>query len=785
MLDEPVNPFADATVPKNPFAVSPPADNADAEDKPQNPFVTPAKDDGLSSIPKSKAVMGDFTRSMTRDEQSQYVDRHLEATKKGVKRASNVDRLVNKYKSLLYGVPGVPPGIGEVAGEAASGLSHAYLADKQKNLEVAQGMKEGTIQPPTDTAARAAAKAIAKEVLKIPTEAVKAVETLRYFSDPSVHGTYGNLKNDPVFKMATGYEKFLDKIGLKPQPGRGSDLPTQLAQGGVTIAEMLAPAAIATKAGAGVNVARAATTAAGAALQMNQGVDDAIEHNADDNAILMTAIANAGLGVTDAIPLFDAVSIYRKAAGPGVVKPMAKAIAATALKASRVSVEEGLQEFGQQLGQNYVAKKLYDPDRAVAEGAFQAGLVGGILGFGMGAGGHAHSAMRDAMQSAITARKAADALDEKGDSAAAAAVLKPATEKLADATDVVLQQYEASKEGPDHDTVIPENYGVPADAKPITKTERKAAAAADNATAIHDYIHNKRQPKPLNKFPVIALLKRAGGVKIGSLMDTELKNIGLTTKNMPGLFRKNGKITDGDNFVHDDSELLSDAYEGDGHGYYTTDEIVDAVGQEVHGKPLRTSKEREIEADEAYKSDFIQQMDRAGIDPDQATVADIQEFMDTGQASHVGTPAIVENPFDMQEADKADKADKAENNNRPLESQVMFDPQRDVEKTKTAPLKEKPLETLSSIRKRLISVTGAIRGTNPLKGHKRAGAFYPDKGTVRFIKSAKSSIGVLAHESAHALEHTKEMLPAIKKYGKEIGKLDYDKERVEDHLGTS
>lgn len=92
--------------------------------------------------------------------------------------------------------------------------------------------------------------------------------------------------------------------------------------------------------------------------------------------------------------------------------------------------------------------------------------------------------------------------------------------------------------------------------------------------------------------PVIDMLKRAGGVKPGSPLAGELHAMGITARNMPGLFRKRGRGS-ADNFVRSEIPLFaSDSGADDLNGYIDEREILDAIRDELFGAPRRTPEER-------------------------------------------------------------------------------------------------------------------------------------------------------------------------------------------------
>lgn len=109
--------------------------------------------------------------------------------------------------------------------------------------------------------------------------------------------------------------------------------------------------------------------------------------------------------------------------------------------------------------------------------------------------------------------------------------------------------------------------------------------------AIHDMRSSAAATKRLPKYPAIDMLRKAGGVDPKSPFAGELRNIGVTSKSFPGLF-KNGGIGAADNFErHMDGIFASnrnvDLSDTNADIYVSQDEFLDAVASEVAGSPYR------------------------------------------------------------------------------------------------------------------------------------------------------------------------------------------------------
>ena len=127
--------------------------------------------------------------------------------------------------------------------------------------------------------------------------------------------------------------------------------------------------------------------------------------------------------------------------------------------------------------------------------------------------------------------------------------------------------------------------------------------------------------------PVLSIIRSKGGVRIGSKLDRELRGLDVTPKTNPGLFRKDSGLGDVDNFVKSEHDVLADLPE-DGAGYADPISVMEAIRDELAGRPLRT-------VDEAAAEEFAENIDRVasewlervGLDPN-ATVRQVREFID-------------------------------------------------------------------------------------------------------------------------------------------------------------
>lgn len=143
---------------------------------------------------------------------------------------------------------------------------------------------------------------------------------------------------------------------------------------------------------------------------------------------------------------------------------------------------------------------------------------------------------------------------------------------------------------------------------------------------------DKKQPYA-DRFPVLAILKEKGGVRVGSPLDGELRAMGVTPKTHPGLFRKDGGIGATDNFVVSEHAALNDNLSPGANGYADPNDLAEAIRNEVAGNPLRTLDERQMAENLESLSDNAEQwLDSVGLGRN-ATVKEARDFINRVQAA--------------------------------------------------------------------------------------------------------------------------------------------------------
>lgn len=157
---------------------------------------------------------------------------------------------------------------------------------------------------------------------------------------------------------------------LPADAARKEDFINQLSGGAGSFAGFLAGGLIGNAIGL---PAKASTLIVGAAAGGSQQYEDAERFNAGTLQRFIAFTAGAGLGATEAIPINNMLMRAETATG-GLVTRMLKNTGAS-------SLEEFIQELGQNVGQDVVAQWTYDAQRSIDwKGALKAAAAGGILG---------------------------------------------------------------------------------------------------------------------------------------------------------------------------------------------------------------------------------------------------------------------------------------------------------------------------------------------------------------------------------------------------------------------
>lgn len=130
------------------------------------------------------------------------------------------------------------------------------------------------------------------------------------------------------------------------------------------------------------------------------------------------------------------------------------------------------------------------------------------------------------------------------------------------------------------------------------------------------------------KTPVLSILRKRGGVRIGSPLAQSLNAMGVTNKTAPGLFRKNAGRGAVDNIIAREYDMF-ETLPTDGNGYVEPDAILEAIRAEVSGAPVRpVSEEMDIATAEALADEARRWLQSIGLN-EGASIKEIRERLNS------------------------------------------------------------------------------------------------------------------------------------------------------------
>jgi len=126
------------------------------------------------------------------------------------------------------------------------------------------------------------------------------------------------------------------------------------------------------------------------------------------------------------------------------------------------------------------------------------------------------------------------------------------------------------------------------------------------------------------KFPFINELVKLGGVRVGSVLDQELRAMGVTPQKFRKLFKRDSGLVDVDNIPLKEWKASTALDDGTGN-YVDRGHILDGIERELAGNPIRPDGHKPPESSEA---DFLEQLDRAGLDINSMSNRELRDAMD-------------------------------------------------------------------------------------------------------------------------------------------------------------
>ena len=178
-----------------------------------------------------------------------------------------------------------------------------------------------------------------------------------------------NLKPDAqdrdLFKAGDALRQKSEEVFGKPQENDQS-FWAQVAQGGGTVAGMIAQGPLA--------------IAGGSAMNSSQLYKEARDAGATEEDAKRAAELGAWVGTTEIIPITRALKLLP----PRLRKEVGSKFWKKVSDIAQSSGEEAAQEYAQTVANNLIAQNIYDPERGWNEGAAESALVGAVIGGGVG-----------------------------------------------------------------------------------------------------------------------------------------------------------------------------------------------------------------------------------------------------------------------------------------------------------------------------------------------------------------------------------------------------------------
>jgi hypothetical protein len=258
-----------------------------------------------------------------------------------------------------------PPPIPSFSDGPPAQESEAQLADAMKGAAFDAAARAATAPPPTLTPGRAGVQTGINTAGKAAVGIAKPI---------------GQINADlgaPQWKEAiAGAEQSIDKA-FPNDPGRADETGQHVASAFGGLVPFIAGGAIAKSLGLS---AEGVTAAIGALQGGGSGYEAAEAAGAGPMARYLAMFGNAGIGAAQAVPYMRMLDRVEQMA-PGAITDILKSTAQTSIE--QVAVQ-GLSK----LGENGIAKLLYDKDQGLFDGVVEsaqvAAIVGGVLGLGGG-----------------------------------------------------------------------------------------------------------------------------------------------------------------------------------------------------------------------------------------------------------------------------------------------------------------------------------------------------------------------------------------------------------------
>ncbi|GHU04631.1 hypothetical protein FACS1894205_3180 [Alphaproteobacteria bacterium] len=161
----------------------------------------------------------------------------------------------------------------------------------------------------------------------------------------------------------------------------------------------------------------------------------------------------------------------------------------------------------------------------------------------------------------------------------------------------------------------------------ISAEQRAQHREEERYRALVSSMRKALAPDKSSRFPVIALLKKMGGVRMDSPLAAELLARDITPKRFPGLFKKDRGLRSFGNIPFSEHPLFRANYQEPADGYIDQEMLFDALEEEIKGNPKRTEEEQEADAGRESAASWADRLAEFGIQYNEGSVSEVAARM--------------------------------------------------------------------------------------------------------------------------------------------------------------
>lgn len=160
------------------------------------------------------------------------------------------------------------------------------------------------------------------------------------------------------------------------------------------------------------------------------------------------------------------------------------------------------------------------------------------------------------------------------------------------------------------------------------KARLGADTPADGLDAMLDGLRSGKTASVGPKNPVTRIIKSLGGIDPKSGFAAELRNLGVTSRTHPGIFRKGG-LSNLDNIPVSEQPIFSAKGLDDGNGYIPEQAFLDAMQDEIAGDAWRSLDEQQRFAEEVAPLEALdEELSNLGLNPNEMSNATIRQRLE-------------------------------------------------------------------------------------------------------------------------------------------------------------